>query len=103
MDELKKAMAALVERHEKIRQFAGYADDVYKALEDEMVKSDEVTVRQFLAECNPNEFELSGYGFLEAARKFGLPFVKYIEALADEKGWTDYLKDMIGEARTEVE
>jgi len=103
MEALKKAMVAVVERYACYREFSGYVQDVMGALESEMLKSGEATTRLFLAECSLAEFEYAAWGFLELARKHGLPFVEHLEQLANEKGWTDYLEDMISEARAEVE
>jgi len=102
MERLKVTMSAFKARIERIREF-GEAYDVSEAFQAAALEADEATLRQFLAGCTSNEFNLSGYAFLDLALKHGLPFVEYLETLADEKGWTDYLKDMIGEARMEVE
>ena len=101
MNELKKAMAAHMARLAEYRKI-GTAYDTYTALEEAMFQSDEARLRQFLSERNASEFEECGYGFLKCAQKFGLPFVEYVEGLAEEKGWTEYTRDMIHEARAEV-
>jgi len=102
MNELKKAMMAHMARIAEYRK-VGTAYDTYAALEEAMFQSDEADLRQFLSERNASEFEQCGYGFLKCALKFRLPFVEFIEGLAEEKGWTEYTRDMIGEARAEVE
>jgi hypothetical protein len=32
-----------------------------------------------------------------------MSYVEYVEGLAEEKGWTDYTRDMIHDARVEIE
>jgi hypothetical protein len=77
-------------------------DDVSNRL-DTLMKKNEVCTRQVLAECSPEDFETACFGMYECAVKFRLPFVEYVEGLAEEKGWTDYSRDMISEARSMVE
>jgi len=99
MEKLKHAITAYIERGKMCPE---YRDDVMDTLESFMLE-DETITRDFLAECTPEEFEDACVGVLECARKWGLSFVEYIEELAEEKGWTDYSRNMIGEARAEVE
>ena len=79
-----------------------YVEHVNDELEKLMLK-DEATTRQFLAECEPNDFETACFGIDECAIKWKLPFVEYVEGLAEEKGWTDYSRDMIRYARSLIE
>jgi hypothetical protein len=99
MDEL-RPIAEAIERRE------GGCDDAeisIMRLKELAHESNEMTLRHFLASCNHYEYELSGGLFLDAALRFGIRFVEYLEQLAEEKGWTDYIRDMIDEARLEVE
>ena len=99
MEKLKDAVTAYVERGKVCPE---YRDDVMDALEAALLE-DEATTRKVLAECTPEEFEDACVGVLECAQKFGLPFVEYVEKLAEEKGWTDYTRNMIRGARAAVE
>jgi hypothetical protein len=78
-----------------------YLDDVNERLESFMQR-DEACTRRFLAECEPKDFEIACYGVIECAKKWKLPFIEYIEGLAEEKGWTDYSRRMVHYARHEV-
>jgi hypothetical protein len=102
VSELETAMAAHMNRMAEIRK-TGTEHDTYIILEKVMSQTDEVSLKQFLAKRSANEFDECGYGFVKCAQKYGLPFVEYIEKLAEEKGWTTYLIDVISEARLEVE
>ena len=99
MEKLKDAITAYIERGKVCPE---YSDDVMDILETCMLE-DEATTRKFLAECTPEEFEDACVGVLECARKWGLSFVEYVERLEQEKGWTNYTRDMISDARAEVE
>ena len=104
MTRLMKAITACNLRIDEIERRVGpcFTKDVDDELEAAMLE-DEIETRKFLTSCTPKEFENSAIAFLDCAYKFGLPFVEFLEAQAELKGWTDYLRDMIGEARMEVE
>jgi hypothetical protein len=106
MDTFSKLKAAInnyneiVSDYKKNRPFeCPYVDDVNDELEALMQK-DEATTRQFLAECEPEDFETACFGMYECALKWKLPFVEYVEELAKEKGWTNYSRRMIREAKS---
>ena len=103
MDILKKLKAAINEYNYIVSSDRNpYVDDVNIKLESLMLKDEDCT-RQFLAECNSEDFEIACYGVIECAKKWKLPFIEYVEGLADEKGWTDYIRLMIRCARAAVE
>ena len=105
MDKLKAALNARVERVHAIERREigdGYTGDVDAILIPLLLENEDKT-RLLLSECNQDEFEIMATVFYECALKFGLPFVEFLIEQAEEKGWTEYLEDMIGEARAEVE
>jgi hypothetical protein len=103
MSTLEKMKAAIIEYNVIVENARNpYVDDVNNRLESLMKKNEDCT-RQFLAECSPEDFEIACFGIFECALKWKLPFVEYTEELAEEKGWTDYTRRMIDEARLEVE
>ena len=103
MDILSKLRAAINEYNNIIINDRNcYVDDVNDRLES-LMQIDEDCTRQFLAECLPKDFETACFGVYECAMKWKLPFVEYVEKLAEEKGWTDYSRDVISDARAAVE
>ena len=78
-----------------------YVEDVNDRLEA-LMQIDEASTRRFLAECEPEDFETACFGIFECTLMFGLPFIEYVEGLAEEKGWTDYSRDMISDARATI-
>ena len=101
MDELKKHMEKCVAYYRN-RVSPELVQSEAETIAELMLESGDVTLR-FLEACTQEEYELCALGFLNCAYKWGMPFVVHLENLADQKGWTDILTDMIGEARAEVE
>jgi hypothetical protein len=101
MERLKETMAAFKRRTDRIREFS-YDSDVREKFCNAMYAVNEQTARQYLKECTPQEFKLAACTFPKCALKWGGLYVEFLEQLAEEKGWTDYTRDMIGEARAEV-